>query len=554
MVTALAEAPIVSSRSLAPYPRATLLSFFEYTAHTRPRDPALLFEGAHVSYQELARQSDAFAAALSELGVRRGDRVALMLPNCPHFLVAEFGAWKVGAVVSPVNPLYTGGELDKLLSISKPALVVTLSPFYEKLKPLRHRIGLGRIVVAEVKQYLPRVKRVLFTLFREKRDGHRVALEVPRDVRFAELLEQYDGAPVPAHGADPEDAALLLFTGGTTGVPKAAIGTHAGLVATGLQLRHWFAPGLEDGPQIFLQLMPLFHVYGNAGVCATALVSGNPLALVPNPRDLDRLLDTINRVKPVFVPGVPTLFAALAEHPRVRAGKVDFKSIRLCICGAAPLLEETRRRFVDLTGGRMVEGYGLTESMMAAIVEPVNGPHKPGSIGLPMPDVELKVVDQESGAELGPNQTGELLLRGPQVMRGYLDEPEATAAILTDGWLHTGDIAYRDEEGFVFLVDRAKDVIKPSGFQVWPREVEEVLATHPSVIESAVVGFPDPYQGESVKAFVVLRPGEVVDPAELRAFCRERLAPYKVPASFEFRGGLPKSPIGKILRRELRSN
>jgi long-chain acyl-CoA synthetase len=301
--------------------------------------------------------------------------------------------------------------------------------------------------------------------------------------------------------------------------------------------------------------MPLFHTYGMAGVFAVGMVGHNPLVLIPNPRDLEDLLDVIEKVRPAFFPGVPTLFNAVLNHPRVKSGKTDLKSLKLCFSGASALLLETKQRFEEATGGRIIEGYSLTEAVMATVATPVMGTYKQGSIGLPLPDVEVRIVDSETGLEnLALGQVGEILLRAPQLMHGFWEQPTETMNIIRDGWLYTGDLGYMDEDGYTFIVDRKKDVIKPSGFQVWPREVEEVLATHPSVMEVGVAGVPDAYQVEAVKAWVVLRPGMPVSAEELRDFCRKNLAPYKVPKHIEFRDSLPKSTIGKILRRELVRN
>jgi long-chain acyl-CoA synthetase len=345
---------------------------------------------------------------------------------------------------------------------------------------------------------------------------------------------------------------LLLFTGGTTGTPKCALGTHAGLLAAGMQLNAWFGVELVDWEDVILLCMPLFHVYGNVGILSTGLVGRNPLALVPNPRDLDDVIATIRRTGPAFVPGVPTLFNALLNHPDVQAGKVDCEPIKLCISGAAPLLLETKRRFEAITGGRMVEVYALTESMAAAILGPVHGKYKPGAVGLPVPDVELRIADADTGqSSLVSGEVGEVLIRAPQVMQRYWQRPDETATTLRDGWLHTGDLGYLDDEGYLFIVDRKKDLIKPSGFQVWPREVEEVIASHPAVDQVGVAGVPDPYQGEAVKAWVVLRAGQQVTVDELCAYCRKKLVAYKVPRHVEFRDSLPMSHLGKVLRREL---
>jgi long-chain acyl-CoA synthetase len=537
--------------TLRPYPERTLVDVVRESARQRPDHPALLFQGARLSYAELDRLSDAFAAALAARGIEKGDRVALLLPNSPQFIIAQLGVWKAGAIAALINPLYTESELQHMLDECGAKTAVVLSRFYDKVQPLCECTELSCIIAANIKTFLPPVLRTLFTLFREKKEGHRATLRAD-DPWMGDLLRQFADAPRPDVTVGPDDPALLLFTGGTTGTPKCALGTHGGLLAAGTQLNAWFGVELVDWDDVILLCMPLFHVYGNVGILSTGLVGHNPLALVPNPRDLDDLIATIRRTRPAFVPGVPTLFNALLKHPDVQSGKVDFRSIKLCISGAAPLLAETKHRFETLTGGRMVEVYALTESMAAAIIGPVHGDYRPGAVGLPVPDVEVRIVDADTGqGNLASGEVGEVLLRAPQVMQRYWQRPEETAATLRDGWLHTGDLGYLDNEGYLFIVDRKKDLIKPSGFQVWPREVEEVIASHPAVDQVGVAGVPDPYQGEAVKAWVVLRAGQQVSVDELRTYCREKLVAYTVPRHVEFRDSLPMSHLGKVLRREL---
>jgi long-chain acyl-CoA synthetase len=351
------------------------------------------------------------------------------------------------------------------------------------------------------------------------------------------------------------------MSGGTTGTPKGAVGTHGAYTVSGLQIKAWNASAMRGADDVILLPLPLFHVYGNVGVQALALVNRSTIALVPNPRDVPDLLATIRRVKPTFFSGVPTLYNALLNHPDVRRGKIDFKSIRICFSGAAPLLADTKTRFESITGGRIVEGYSLTEAMMALCVNPAAGPNKSGSVGMPLPDVCVRVLDGDGGTRALPaNEVGEIALAGQQLMTGYWNQPDETAVVLRDHledgiprrWLHTGDLGYLDEDGYLFIVDRKKDLIKTSGYQVWPREIEEVLAAHPGVADVGVAGIPDRTKGEAVKAWVVLRPGQNATEADLRTFCREKLAPYKVPSTIEFRAELPKTMIGKVLRRALR--
>jgi long-chain acyl-CoA synthetase len=548
--------------SLGPYPDRTLLDDLADAVAERPEAPALLFKGRAVSHGELDRRSDAFAAALAALGVAKGDRVALLLPNCPQFLICELGAWKAGAVVHPLNPIYTEQELEGALRRTGAETIVVLTPFYGRIKAVQPRTALRRVVATNVKEYLPPLLRVLFTLARERKDGHRVRI-ADGDLWLGDLLDRHRDAPGPAGLARgkplppvaPDDPAVILMSGGTTGTPKGVVGLHRHYTITGRQLGTWLQAGTAPWDDVIMAALPLFHSFANIGIQSVALRNHNAMALVPNPRDLDDLLDTIAKTRPAAFSGVPTLFNALLHHPRVRAGKVDFSSVKVCFSGAAPLLAETKRRFEELTGGRIVEGYSLTEAMLACAVNPVEGPNKIGSVGMPLPDVEVRIVDPEGGARLPAGEVGEVLIRAPQLMAGYWDDPEETAATVRthDGgrWLHTGDLGYLDTDGYLFIVDRMKDLIKTHGYQVWPREIEEVLAAHPAVAEVGVAGVPDQAKGEVAKAWVVLRPGQRAGAEELRAFCRERLAPYKVPASVEFRTELPKSMVGKVLRRAL---
>ena len=356
----------------------------------------------------------------------------------------------------------------------------------------------------------------------------------------------------------PEDQAIFLYTGGTTGTPKAAVGTHQALLVTATQVNAWFGELLVEWQDVVMGHMPMFHALGSVAVLGASLLGHYPIALVPNPRDLDDLVATIQKVRPALLPGVPTLYIALMRHPKIQSGQVDLKSVKLCFSGSAALMVETKDRFESLTGGRIVEGYGLTESMVAAVVTPVFGTYKPGSVGMPLPDVSVRIVDADTGAEeLPTGEVGEILMQAPQLMRGYWQRPDETAIAIREcpasgeRWLFTGDLGYMDEDGYLFIVDRKKDLIKPSGFQVWPREVEEAIASHPAVAEVGVAGIPDRLRGEAVKAWVVLREEQQVSGAEIRGYCRERLAAYKVPKRVEFRDSLPKTHIGKVLRREL---
>lgn len=551
--------------SLAPYPAKTLVDYIRESAAARPDSPAIFFKGITLTNRDLDGLSDRFAASLDDAGIRKGDRVALVLPNCPQFLIAEVGAWKAGATVLPLNPLYTGGELRDPIASAGVKVVVTLTPFYRRLKDIQRETPVTRIIATSIKEYLPPLLRVLFTLFKEKRGGHRIALE-SGDRWFQECVGRSADLQVGPTGAtapSPDDPAIMLMSGGTTGTPKAVVGLHRCLVAAGLQLATWLHPPKNAPQDIALVPLPLFHVYASVGVQSHSLISRTPMALVPNPRDIDDLLKTIKAVRPTLFSAVPALFIALLNHPKVKEKSVDFSSIRACFSGAAPLMAATKTQFEELTGGRIVEGYSLTEAMMACIVNPLNGINKVGSVGVPLPDVEVAIVDTESGARfLAAGETGEVIVRAPQLMAGYFNNAEETARALrhhpppagssgSGPWLHTGDLGYLDEDSFLFIVDRQKDLIKTSGYQVWPREIEEVLAAHPGVQEVGVAGVPDDLKGEVVKAWIVKREGTNPTVDELRAYCKQHLAPYKSPVHVEFRDALPKTMAGKVLRRAL---
>ncbi|MFN7984802.1 MAG: long-chain fatty acid--CoA ligase [Vicinamibacterales bacterium] len=548
--------------TLAPYPTRTILDYVSDLAQSMPDKPALLFKGAAVSWAQLERDSDTFASALRALGVKRGDRIGLLLPNCPQFMVAELGAWKLGAIVAPLNPIYTEHELEGPLKEHGIETVVTLTRFYERVRRLQPRTPVRRIIASNIKEYFPTLLRVLFTIAREKKDGDRVAVQ-PGDFEYGALMRAHRQDTFEREAITQDDPAVLLMSGGTTGTAKGVLGRHAAYVLTGLQIEAWTRSVMTRGDSVIMLPLPMFHVYANVGVQPLAIVTGNPIALIPNPRDLDDLIATIKRVKPTFFTGVPTLFVGLLNHPDVQSRKVDFKSIKICFSGAAALLAETKSRFEKITGGRIVEGYSLTEAMMALCVNPVERTNKLGSVGLPLPDVTVRIYDGDDGVrEMPTGEVGEICFSGAQLMIGFWNRPEETSGVLRDHvddqgtrrWLHTGDLGYLDEDGYLFIVDRKKDLIKTSGYQVWPREVEEVIASHPAVAEVGVAGVADETKGEAVRAWVVLRQGQDVSEADLRTYCRERLAPYKVPSRVEFRKDLPKTLVGKILRRALKDS
>lgn len=536
--------------SLQPYSERTLVDVMSEAALQRPAHPALFFKGASLSYAQVEHLSNALAAALIELGVQKGDRVALMLPNCPQWVIGELAAWKAGAVIVPVSPLLAEPEVQRTLNDCGAQVALVLTPFYPKMKAVQANTSLRIVIATNIKEYLPVHMRILFSALKEKKEGHRISLQ-EGDCWLGDLLKQHKGATKPIASVSPDDTALFIYTGGTTGTPKAAIGTHRTLLATAMQLHAWFGVVIEDWDDVMIGNMPLFHAYG-VFCLAGAQVGYNPVALIPDPRDLNDLLGTIKKKRAALLPGVPTLFIALSNHPKVKNGKADLSSLKLCASAAAPLMKETKSRFEQLTGGRIVECYSLTEAMVAAVITPVLGMYKPGSVGIPLPDVEVRITDAETGVgTLAAGQVGEILMRAQNLMQAYWQRPDETALMLRDGWLYTGDLGYMDEDGYLFIVDRKKDLLKPGGKQVWPREVEEVIASHPAVVEVGVAGVPDDRLGEAVKAWVVVKAGQELTVDELRAYCKQSLAAYKVPKQIAFLDNLPKSTVGKVLRREL---
>lgn len=531
------------------YPDVPLHAMLEDAARSHRGATATIFFGRKRTYGSLQRDATFFSASLRRLGVKRGDRVALMLPNCPQFLIAFFGALRLGAVVVPCNPLYTPREIQRQLADSGAATIVVLSRLYPTVKAARTGTAVRNIIVTNIKDEMPALTRFAFTLLKERREGHHATWRGdPGTHDFRELLVDA-GEPVAAPVAPP-DLAVLQYTGGTTGTPKAAMLAHRALVANVLQCRAWFTD-LRDGVETIVGVMPLFHVYGLTVCMGLAVQSASALLLEPQ-LDLRRLLRDIQRHRPRIFPGAPRIYNAIIASPLV--AKYDLRSIEACISGSAPLPESTARRFADLTGGHLVEGYGLTEASPVTHCNPIfgAGKQKVGSIGVPFPDVESRVVDLETGTrELPTGEPGELLVRGPQLMDGYYQRPAETAQTIRDGWLHTGDVAYVDGDGYVFIVDRKKELVIVSGFKVYPREVEEALEAHDDVVESAAIGVAHHVTGEAVKAFVVRRPGATVTADELIAFCAASLAPFKVPREIEFRDALPKTIVGKVLRRRL---
>jgi long-chain acyl-CoA synthetase len=532
------------------YPRVPLHALLDDAAESYPNSTATIFFNAKRSYASLLKDTKRFSAGLRALGVKKGDRVAIDLPNCPQFLIAFFGALRIGAVVVPCNPLYTPPELRLQLADAGAETIVVLSRVYPVVKAAREGTKIRNIIVTNIKDEMPPVLRALFTLAKEKKEGHRQAFEGdPGAIAFDKVLTLNGDDSAADVGAD--EVALLQYTGGTTGTSKGAMLSHRALVANTLQCKAWFGRAMRDGEDAVMAVMPLFHVYGLTTVMNFAVLSGAAMILEPQ-LDLEHVLKDTQAHKPKLFHGAPRIYNAIINSPLAK--KYDLRSVVACISGSAPLMIETARRFKELTGGNLVEGYGLTEASPVTHCNPVfdTTKNRIGTIGLPFPDTESRVVDLETGErDVAPGEAGELVIRGPQLMDGYYNKPEETAQTLRNGWLYTGDIATIDADGYVAIVDRKKEMIIVSGYNVYPREVEEALARHPAVLEGAAIGVPHPIKGEEVKAFVVLKPGQTATADDLIAFCREQLAPFKVPKAIEFREALPKTLIGKVLRRQL---
>jgi len=537
------------------YPHAPLQHLLEEAAERFPNNTAIVFPGAlgdssKLSYSELNEQANRLANALLDLGVKKGDRVALLMPNCPQFVVSYYAVLKVGAAVVATNPLYSARELEFQLNDCGAETMILLSLFYKTVAGVRERTKLRNLVITSIKEQLPPVSRMLFTLLRERKEGHRADIAGAANTHsYRDLIARSPAEP-PTTQVSGNDIAILQYTGGTTGTSKAAVATHYNVLANALQMKAWVVQmNIVEGQETVLGVMPLFHVYGMVTVIHFTVSIGSAMVLLPR-FETAKVLKVISRYKPTFFPGVPTMYVAIINHPETN--KHNLRSIRACISGAAPLPTEVQQRFEELTGGKLVEGYGLSEAPTATHCNPLAGMRKIGSIGIPLPDVEARITDMETGeTEMPVGEVGELAIKAPQVMQSYWNRPDETEMVLRNGWLYTGDLAKMDEDGFFCIVDRKKELILAGGYNIYPREVEEVLYEHPKVKEVVCYGVPDPYRGQTVKVAIVLKEGETVTPEEITEFCRDRLARFKVPKLVEFRTELPKSLIGKVLRRVL---
>ena len=505
------------------------------------------------TYAALKDSVDRLAFAFRKIGLQQGDRVAIMLPNIPQQVISFFATLRAGCVVVNTNPTYTPRELGHLLEDSGATAIIVLSGFYDRVAQVKDGTDLKHVIVTD----LPEPLGFPFNKLVEKKVRKAgMMVDVPDGPgvwRFDDLISTSEPDP-PAIDVSPDDVVLFQYTGGTTGSPKAAMLTHRNVMSNVQQIEAWYRD-LQYGGEKVLGAIPFFHVYGMSVAMLFSIYTGAELIVTPDPRQTDLVLEILQREKVTMYPGIPTTYTAIINHPKV--DDADLSSIRACLSGGMSLPGEIQRRFEQITGGKLVEGYGLTETSPVACANPINGMRKEGSIGFPVPSTEVAIVGLERNDEgefepVPAGEEGELIIRGPQVMKGYWKRPEETAeAISEEGWFHTGDIARMDEDGCFYIVDRKKDLIIASGYNIVPREVEEVLYTHEKVQEAVVVGVPDEVRGENVKAYIVLKAGQSSTPEEITEFCREQLAPYKVPRLVDFRDELPKSQVGKILRRVL---
>ena len=539
-------------------PTTTLPRMLEQTVATHPARTALLYFGSRITYGQLLEQANCVAAGLQALGIEKGDRVVLMMPNCPQFVIGYFGALRAGAIVTGTNAIYTPREVTHQWNDAGARLLIADRRCFPVIKAAQPQLTTVRqVVLTGMRQYYPRHFEQLCASLETQRGPTHTNEQRQARSKGPTSLARYDwedflhlSRTLGPDNTAPEDIACLQYTGGTTGTSKGAMLTHANLITnTGQFLRT--IGDRSDQQESVMVALPLFHSYAMLCAMITSAMIGGAMVLAPR-FELRMVLNLIRKHHPTVIHGVPTMYVAFNSVPNLK--RYGVQSLKLCTSGGAPLPLEVRQKFEALTGGKLVEGYGLTEASPVTHFNRPNGLIKSGSIGQPVPDTEVRIMDLETGTrEMPVGEVGEIAIRGPQVMKGYWNKPAETAQALRNGWLYTGDVAKKDSDGYYYIVDRKKDMIIAGGYNIYPREVEEVLFEHPQIKEGAVIGVPDPYRGETVKAFVVLKDGGVATAEEIIAFCRERMAPYKVPRQVVFRDSLPKSGVGKYLRRELRS-
>jgi long-chain acyl-CoA synthetase len=536
------------------YPHTTIPESLAEMANKFPDRTAMIYKDNPITYREYNQAVDCFAAALQGLGVKKGDRVAIHLLNTPQFPITYNAILRIGGICVPCNPIYTAREMKHQLNDSHAETIITLTSMYPLIQQIRPETALQHVIVAEIDTYFPEPLKSQFAMLKQTDPKWSVDISGEANTYlFTDLMNRGPVKPEPVQ-IDWEDTAVLMYTGGTTGISKGAQLTHKNILVNAVQVKTWINGSEEDST---LTTIPLYHSYAMTCCMNVGAVTGGSAIIIPDPRDTDDILRNIEKHKPAFYPGVPAMYVAIANHPDVM--KYDLTSLRACNSGAAPMPVEVQQKFEKITGARLVEGYGLSEASPVTHTNPAFGDSRIGTIGLPYPDTEAMIVDVDTGEqEVGVDELGELCIRGPQVMKGYWNMPTETANALRDHgdgggpWLHTGDIATMDQDGYFRIVDRKKDMILGSGgYNIYPREVEEVLYEHPKVLEAAVAGVLVSQGNQRVKAFVVLKKGETATEEEMIDFCRQNLAPYKVPKFVEFRDSLPKTQVGKILRREL---
>ncbi|PJN88342.1 AMP-binding protein [Bacillus sp. mrc49] len=531
------------------YEDKPLYSFLKESAEEFPGKASIHFQGKELSYREVYESALKFAAYLKSIGLQKGERVAVMLPNCPQGVISFFGILMAGGVVVQTNPTYTERELEYQMKDSGAKMILVMDILFPRVTAIASRTNIEHIIVTAIKEYLPFPKNLIYPFIQKKQYGIVVKVEHAGNHHlFTEIMKR----EIPEEVLEPidvnEDLALLQYTGGTTGFPKGVMLTHKNLLANTKMCNAWLYKN-RRGEERVLAILPFFHVYGMTTVLVLSVMEGNTMIIMPK-FDIEATLKTIQKQKPTMFPGAPTMYIGLLNHPDI--GKYDLSSINACISGSAALPLEVQEQFEKITGGKLVEGYGLSETSPVTHANFIwDQPRVKGSIGLPWPDTDSVILSLETGEELAPNEIGEIAIKGPQVMQGYWNRPEETESTFKNGWLLTGDLGYMDEQGFFYVVERKKDTIIAGGFNIYPREVEEVLYEHEAIQEVVVAGIPDPYRGETVKAYVVLKKNASATEAELNEFARKSLASYKVPRSYEFREELPKTTIGKILRRVL---
>ena len=522
------------------YPKVPVHFMLEVAASKFKNSPATDFFGAVMSYRELRAHVNRLAAGMTDMGIKKGDRVGLMLPNCPQIIIAYYAVLRIGAIVVNVNPLYTERELEHQLNDSGTETIFCVDMLADKVRNIKEATSLKNIVITRMTDYMiPEVSEAAGEY------------ELPAgEIGFLDLLKQAGDKKPPIVEMDIEEPAVLQYTGGTTGLSKGATLSHKNVVANMVQTSLWAKDLMPPTDQVYLIVIPIFHSYGMTCGMNTGIFNGVKMVLIPR-FDIDQMLNAFATHDITYFPGVPTLFTAILNHPEAANSHLD--RVALFNSGSAPLAIETINGITSL-GISMTEGYGLSEASPVTHSTPILGIRKPGSIGIPFPDTDARIVDSgDWEKELPIGEEGELAIKGPQVMLGYWNKPAETEATLKDGWLLTGDIARMDEDGYFYIVDRKKDLIIASGYNIYPREVDEVLYTHPKIIEACTIGVPHEYRGETVKAFVVIRPSETATEEEIISYCKENLAAYKVPKIVEFRDELPKTIVGKVLRKELRA-